>query len=689
MAGTKEEIIDLNARLTEASEAYYKKNQPILQDAEFDALERQLKGLVAKHPEFAELATVLARVGNDLAGGGRTPHTRPMLSIENTYEEKDLLDWYANLFGIPDVCLEPKFDGISVSLLYKNRKLVRALTRGDGKSGEDITLQARAVNSIPKTLAEDTPAELEIRGELVMENFTLERINREAQAKGAKVYSSTRNLTGGTMKTSDLKVVADRQIQIRPWDVFGDDSELPDSGLQRLQLIAASGFPAPLGKIAKDSVEVGTMLQTALIDRKKKLLEMMSLETDGVVVKVDSHKLRRQLGVSSKYTNYQVCFKPQSASGTTYLRSIQWQVGRTGKVSPVAICDPVILAGAKVTNANLNNITWIREKGLKLGAKVEMLRSGDVIPQIMRVLDEGDSEILPPSNCPECRTSLEESDEGGEGVITHRCPNRGCPGRVRDTLTFIGSRDVLEIDNLGPEMAGLLIQQGVHDIADFFEFITDTHTLINKSPMQKGWEQSFIDKGFSAANLRKMVLSAEKAKTASWERWVKALAIPMIGATLGKTIAMELDLQSGDMSLLVSAGLIPFTAKQVDGFGEAKMKAIRDWCTEGNNKLCFRLSEAGIRPTPVEKPKVVAGAPLKSINFCITGEFSEERESIAKKLVSLGASNKNSVSSKVNLLIVGDGAGKNKLKKAEELGIKQVGKDWLVATLVENGLQLG
>lgn len=421
MTEQQQQITDMNARLIEASEAYYKKNQPIMSDAEFDKLERQLKQLVDANPEFKALATILASVGTDLtAKGGRIPHARPMLSIENQYTEQDIVEWYNKLPEGTACCLEPKFDGISVSLVYENGKLVRALTRGDGKGGEDITAQVNAVNSIPKKLTK--PLTIEVRGELVMMNSTLERLNKAATAVGGKIYSSTRNLTGGTMKlkVKDTSVITDREILIMPWDVLGDD--LPDSGFERLTMIHDFGFNLPLGTVVVGDKAVAKTLKRKIDERIRIMRDQLSLETDGVVIKVDSHKLRQKLGVANKYTNYQTCFKPQSASGTTYLRAIEWQIGRTGKLSPVAVCDPVVLAGAKVEHASLNNITWIREKGLKIGAKVEMLRSGDVIPQIVRVLDEGDEEIMPPAVCPECSTVLEESDEGGAGVMTHRCP---------------------------------------------------------------------------------------------------------------------------------------------------------------------------------------------------------------------------------------------------------------------------
>src|SRR5208337_1113348 len=274
---------------------------------------------------------------------------------------------------------------------------------------------------------------------------------------------------------------------------------------KRLELLAESGFPAPSGRLARDAEKLISALHETLEENKKS-----DIQADGVVIKVDSHKLRRQLGVGSKYTNYQICFKPQSSTAVSRLREIVWQVGRSGKLTPVGIIDPVVLAGATVTRVTLNNATWIGEMGLKLGCTVEICRSGEVIPLITRVLPESELamgliEIVSPLNCPECRTPLEESDEGGVGILIHRCPNKGCPGRVRDTLTFIGSREVLEIDGLGPEMATRLADIGCHDLGELYDFLQDVQNGIAKYGEASAME--FLrDDGF-AVTVLKMVKS--------------------------------------------------------------------------------------------------------------------------------------------------------------------------------------
>lgn len=290
-------------------------------------------------------------------------------------------------------------------------------------------------------------------------------------------------------------------------------------------------------------------------------------------------------------------------------------------------------------------------------------------------------EIVPPFDCPECRTPLEESDEGGAGILIHCCPNARCPGRIRGTLTFIGSREILEIDNLGPESATSLIKFGVHDLGELYTFQSEALTSAAVSG-----EEAFVEHmrkaGFDITIL-KLVKSLERAKTASWGRWIAAMGIPMIGRTLGKPIATALDLGPEDMANLPGK-LLLLPKLGVEGLGEAKLGSICEWANDpSNQKMCYTLYERGIRPMSVEKPK--ASAPLSGVIFCITGAFAEGRDSITKKLESLGAVAKSSVSKKINLLIVGDDAG-SKLDKAKSLGIRTVGGDWLAKTLAENGL---
>jgi DNA ligase (NAD+) len=389
-------IVNLNQQLIEAADAYYKKASPIMSDVAFDASEKELKQLVAAYPLYASLATYLQKVGSDLkAVSGRTPHRIPMLSIENMYTEEDFLAQYDRFGGVP-VVIEPKFDGVSISMTYVDGELTKALTRGDGTSGEDMTAQVRCTEiptSLGKVLSRSNgepvkvPALVEIRGELVMHETTLKALNAKYAASGQKTYANTRNLTAGTMKLNPAKyadTIRERKITIRPWDVIAD--QVPDSRIERLRMIKNAGFSEPEGILLTDRSQV--------IPALRKMLELnktADIYRDGVVMKVDSVKTSRSLGLASKYTNYQTCFKPQGDKGVTYLREVVWQVGRTGRISPVGIVDPIVLAGATITRVNLNNITWIRAMRIKLGSRISLLRSGSVIPVVERVLDDDPS----------------------------------------------------------------------------------------------------------------------------------------------------------------------------------------------------------------------------------------------------------------------------------------------------------
>jgi DNA ligase (NAD+) len=376
----KERIKRLNAKLEAARDGYYKRGEVTMADAEYDALEKSLADQVKASPWLAEYAPVLKTVGSDLTAQGRVRHAVPMLSIENQYTFEDVLAWYDKVQSkIATVCLEPKYDGISSSLLFENGKLIRALTRGDGEGGEDITAQV-LLTEVPIKL--HATLTLEIRGELVMRESTLARLNAKAAAAGRKTYSSTRNLTAGTVKLDPVKYrdkIVERGIMIRAWDVIGDD--LPASRYARLVLIAESGFEPPQGVVVSNRNDVIPVLEGLLASNKTS-----DIRADGVVVKVDDVPTCFRLGVSSKFTNWACCFKEQNSIAETYLRAVEWQVGRTGRVTPVGIVDPVVLAGATIIHVTLNNISWIRTMGLKLGCKVELCRSGEVIPKIVRVL---------------------------------------------------------------------------------------------------------------------------------------------------------------------------------------------------------------------------------------------------------------------------------------------------------------
>ena len=654
-------IKQLNSEIVNAQESYYS-GAPHLSDAEYDALEAQLQALVAKNPEYAPVASSLSKVGTSTANGGRILHARPMLSIENYYTVDTFVKAAANYGPVLDV--EPKRDGISSELTYTNGKLTQAVTRGDGEAGEDMTAQVKACKHIPQTISfPGMPKDLRVRGELVMRNAELARIN----ALGGKQYANSRNLTAGTMKQQDLSIVASRNIILLPWDLYSPDADnlLPDSAYDRMKLLFGAGFPHYEG-MKVSQLQLAQELHTVLSQIKN-----ADVVCDGVVVKVDSHKLRNSLGVASKYTKYQHCYKPQNLSSTTKLLSIEYGLGRTGKVTPVAILEPVNLGGAMVSRASLNNETYMENLGIMIGAEVEILRSGDVIPFIVKVTStKGATKLTFPTTCPACGTKL-KLDPTSE-IVQRYCENSLCKGKAAEHFAYVGNRETLEIDNLGDSMAAELVSFAITDLAKLFEF--SNYNL-------KTTAATFKTAGFkSGANTVKLVKSLQNAKTAKWDRFIASLNIPFIGHSLGKDIAEALNLQPEDMQNL-PALLKKAAAMGIAGLGIVKTQSILDWASNPVNvKFCMQLHTAGVRPTSLVKAVAVTGG-LSNVNFCITGSFARgSRPGIIEKLEALGAVSHSSVTKNVNLLICGEDAG-GKLDKAKKLGIKIVGAEWLDTVL--------
>jgi DNA ligase (NAD+) len=679
-------IEELNNRVIKAREAYYGGGQPIMSDAEYDVLEAQLKGLVAAQPQLSLFASALQTVGQAKPTSGRIKHDRPMLSIENYYTIPEVIEWAKKIVvaaGVPvEFCIEPKRDGISCEIKYDEKGILyQALTRGDGEAGEAITPQVRACKRIPSATMLKNIA---VRGELVMRKTTLDRINAELLAANKKPYASTRNLTAGTMKQQDLAIVASRDIEFMAWDVSGLKTH-SDGNYDRMTILGQHGFGHYEGLIVSSPDAIAGAIDTIL-----KLNDKSDIIADGVVIKVDPIALRRKLGAGSTYTNFQICFKAQNAATTTYLREVDWQVGRQGKLTPVAICDPVTLAGAVITKANLNNISWIDGMGLKIGAKVEILRSGDVIPQIIKVVDATGTAIEAPLFCPACAARITVHTDDSSKITTHWCENPACPAQLAEHLSFIAGRTILEIDSLGPEMAGMLVKRRwALTTADLFEFGNTGLRGIEKYG-EAGFIEYLNKKGVSGITIVKMVRSLETAKTANWDRWIAALGIPMVSLSLGKQFAETLRLGSDDMKDL-GEHLLSVTSTTsgitYEAFGPKKKAMLKEWLDEPfNQDQMRRLHAAGVRPTPMIKAVVSGNQPLAGVAFVISGEFAEGREGLVKKLKSLGAVEKSSVSAKVTHLIAGAKAGASKLKDAVKHGVKQYDETWLAATLKDNGL---
>lgn len=683
-------VRDLNARLEQENKAYYEGN-PLVSDAEFDSQIEELKGLIKAHPEFAEEATVLKTVGTADSTAPLLPLRVPMLSLENKYSYEELCDWADSVqaeLGLPQwpaFSLEVKYDGVSQSLEYDGT-LVEALTRGkEGASGESSLKQIATSTAVPQKLPE--PIKINIRGEAVIAQSTLSALNAEIEAKGGKPYSNPRNLAAGTLKLQDLDEVRRRKLLFAPWDVqIPADGLVLDSAYQRLKMIEAWGFAPYTGRIVTSREELKAAMEEMLPGLQTPDQEIMK---DGLVLKVDSHSYRQKLGYGSKFTRYQVCFKPQNQKSDTEILSVQWQVGRQGKLTPVATVAPVILGGVKIERATLNNLTWLQALGVRIGSKVALVRSGDVIPKVVEVLENGPetTEIVPPSFCPECKMAAVTGtdDEEEDTSIAMLCKNPQCPGRLREMLTYIGDRTVLDIDGLGPELATKLVETGmVKNLADLFQFGNELRAAI-RAVGQTEATKALLERGFPIALTVRMVDSLEAAKYAPWNRWLAAFCIPMVGRRLGKVISKTLSLQPEDMPRLAGK-LQAIKLGTVDGLGEVKLGKVHSYAHDPEwADMLTGLYEEGVRPAAVAGAAGAATGPrpLEGVSFVITGEFESfgTRDQITARLESLGAVAKSGVTKNVTHLLVGLAPGKSKVSKAEQLGIQQYGNDWLAGVL--------
>jgi len=703
-------IAELNSKLEAARKAYYSGN-PVMSDAEYDSLEDQLKGLVRSNPEQGHLATVLTTVGSDMPlfadvphpaeqlfmaekqqgesrANGRVAHRVPMLSIENMYTVDDVCAWAESL-GWPTLSVGSKLDGVSDSLVYEDGELRQALTRGDGTSGESVLSQIRRAGGVPSFIRNSPfTVRVEIRGEVVIAQSTLKLLNEELVAAGGKPYASTRNLAAGTLKLGDLEEVKRRGLLFRPWDVLLPHGFQPDSAVGRLKEITAFGFAPSDDRIVTNREELIAAIEEMLPTLQEPGSE---IGMDGIVIKVDSHELREKLGRGSKFTNYQVCFKPQNQKAETVIREVEWQVGRQGKITPVAIVEPVTLGGVQIARATLNNFTWLSTLGVRIGSKVGLVRSGDVIPKITEVLEQPAEsiEIAAPDRCPDCGSLVTASSEEDSTVTTHYCDSDICPGRIRDLLTYIADRTVLEIDGLGPELAGKLVETGMVKslstaLSDLFQFQTDTRNMIVLYG-QKSAEALLQEKGFPVVLTLRMIESIDRARTAPWPVWIAAMAIPMIGRRLGKVLAAKLNLQLEDLPALPAK----FEAIQlggIEGLGVSKLGELQRYAANPAwIQLCSALYAEGVRPTAIVTATSGDPKPLEGVSFVLTGEFDAigTREHISALLEARGAVAKSGVSKNVTHLIVGSAPGKSKLTKAEQLGIQQVGAGWLTEALAD------
>ncbi|EPE7079443.1 NAD-dependent DNA ligase LigA [Cronobacter sakazakii] len=661
MESIEEKLTQLRTTLRHHEFLYHVMDAPEVPDAEYDRLMRELRALEEAHPELVTPDSPTQRVGAaPLTEFSQVRHEVPMLSLDNVFDEASFLAFNKRVqdrLKSTDAlvyCCELKLDGLAVSLLYENGLLVRAATRGDGTTGEDITLNVRTIRAIPLKLRGDNiPARLEVRGEVFLPQAGFEKINEEARRTGGKVFANPRNAAAGSLRQLDPRVTAKRPLTFFCYGVgLLEGGELPRSHMERLQQFKAWGLPVSERiRLVKTPEEVLAFYHQVEADRPT-----LGFDIDGVVIKVDSLELQEQLGFVARAPRWAVAFKFPAQEQMTTVRDVEFQVGRTGAITPVARLEPVQVAGVLVSNATLHNADEIARLGLRIGDKVVIRRAGDVIPQVVNVvLSERPEETRPvvfPAQCPVCGSDVERV----EGEAVTRCTGGLiCGAQRKEALKHFVSRRAMDVDGMGDKIIDQLVEKEyVHTPADLFRLTAGKLTGLDRMGPK------------SAQNL---VNALEKAKETTFARFLYALGIREVGEATAAGLAAHF----GTLEALINASIGDL--QKVPDVGIVVATHVFNFFEEESNRAVIRdlTEEVGIHwPAPQVVKAEEIDSPFAGKTVVLTGTLSQmSRDDVKARLAALGAKVSGSVSKKTDLLIAGEAAG-SKLAKAQELGIEVI-----------------
>ena len=655
MEDWKSQIIQLRQELEQHNYRYYVLSDPVISDREFDEMMHQLQTLEEAHPEMADPLSPTQRVGSDLSKEfEQVVHTYPMLSLGNTYSESDVRDFYERteraLHGEPfEIVAELKYDGTSISLTYEQGRLLRAVTRGDGTRGDDVTANVKTIRSVPLCLqGNDYPALFEIRGEILLPWAEFDRLNKEREEQEEPLFANPRNAASGTLKQQNPAVVAARRLDAYFYYVLGE--QLPaETHYDNLEAARRWGFKIPdVIRRCRSMAEVLDYIAYWDVERKN-----LPVATDGIVLKVNSLRQQKYLGFTAKSPRWAIAYKFQAERAETRLNSVSFQVGRTGAITPVANLEPVLLAGTVVKRASLHNADIIEGLDLHLGDQVYVEKGGEIIPKIVGVNRDARSILIGDKirfirTCPECGTPLVRA----EGEAGHYCPNDiGCPPQIKGRIEHFVTRRAMNI-NIGPETIEDLYNAGlVKDAADLY-------TL--KVPDLVRLERWAIK---SAHNL---LDSLAISKQVPFERVLYALGIRYVGETVAKRLANSFH----SMEALRAATFEQLIA--VDEIGDRIANSVRRYfADERNCHLVERLQEVGLQMNISEVQLSNRSEKLKGKTIVISGTFLHHSRDEYKNLIEQhGGKNSGSVSGKTSFILAGDNMGPAKLEKAAKLGIQ-------------------
>lgn len=654
-----ERIDQLREELHRHNYNYYVLNAPEISDREFDERMRELQDLEEKHPEHPDENSPTMRVGSDINKNfTQVPHRYPMLSLGNTYSEAEVTEFYErvkkDLNEDFEICCEMKYDGTSISLTYEGGRLVRAVTRGDGVQGDDVTDNVKTIRSIPLVLhGMDYPDEFEMRGEILMPWTVFEELNKEREAREEPLFANPRNAASGTLKLQNSAVVASRKLDAYLYYLLGDN--LPcDGHYENLQEAEKWGFKiSHITRKCHTLQEVFEFIKYWDTERKN-----LPVATDGIVLKVNSLRQQRNLGYTAKSPRWAIAYKFQAEQACTRLNKVTYQVGRTGAVTPVANLDPVQLSGTIVKRASLHNADIIEGLDLHIGDMVYVEKGGEIIPKIVGVDKEarlliGDK-VKFITRCPECGSPLVRY----EGEAAHYCPNdTACPPQIKGRIEHFISRKAMNIDGLGPETVDQFYQEGlIHDVADLYSLRADEIIKLERMGEK------------SAENI---IRSIERSREVPFERVLFALGIRFVGETVAKKVAKVF--RSIDM--LAQATLDDLI--HVDEIGEKIAQSIILYFRNPQNReLIERLRRAGVQLEAAAQDTANYTDKLAGKSIVISGVFAHHSRDEYKALIEQhGGKNVGSISSKTSFILAGDNMGPAKLEKAKKLGVPIVGED--------------
>jgi DNA ligase (NAD+) len=657
-AEARERIEKLRTELEEHNNRYYILNQPVISDFEYDILLSELDMLEKKFPEYATSDSPTKRVGSDIQKEFvQYNHAYPMLSLGNTYSEEELREFDSRIQKSTDekveyVC-ELKFDGASISITYRNGSMLRALTRGDGTRGDDVTVNVKTIRSLPRKLnADHLPSEFIVRGEILMPRSVFDRINRERTDSGLVPFANPRNAAAGTLKTLDTRIVASRELTCMIYFLLSED--LPhDTHYDNLMKAKQWGFNVPDSmKLCNSIDDVVRFINHWDSERKK-----LPYDIDGVVIKVNSLRLQEELGFTAKSPRWAIAYKYKAEEAATRLKSVGFSVGRTGTVTPVANLEPVFLSGSTVKRATLHNADQIALLDLHENDMVFVEKGGEVIPKITGVdvtaRDETSKKIEFITNCPECGTMLVRN----EGEASHFCPNYlHCPPQIKGRILHFISRRAMDIEGLGEETVDLLFNRKmIRTFADLYDLKKEQ--LI---PLERMGDKS-------ASNI---INSIENSKEVPYSRVLYALGIRHVGETVAKTVAKKFR----NIDDLMKAGLDDLT--EVREIGPRIAGSIIAYFADADNiEIINRLKATGVQFSDKSLVKM-SGNALEGKTIVISGTFEKHSRDEYKEFIeNNGGKNSSSISGSTSFILAGESMGPSKKEKASELGIPLLSED--------------